>query len=391
MNILTPDIKHIDEITFAKDMLKAFDEESVEFIATLSKNLLQSKAYRLFPELVALGFWMRHSHIKQLKKDFFLRNSERILLPRGIVFHIAPTNVDTIFVYSMILSMLAGNSNILRVSQKSNPQIDALLNLIVTTIKEYPRLYERTFIIRYAHEDDINKKLSSYCDVRVIWGGDETIKHIRSIPIKATSTELVFADKFSLLVIDAKKTLFDEYFYEALYRDSFTFMQEACSSIRSVCWLNADEDIKSEFWNGFSRYIKEQNISLEPKNIMDKLVAQSSLAIENPQIKTQFKDEISIVSLNDISQIDVAKHCGFGLFYEVDIEDIETLFSHSFRKYQTLVVSAIEKKSIIKAIQNTQPKGIDRIVKLGEAMNFKSLWDGYDIIFSLSRIVDVDI
>ena len=51
---------------------------------------------------------------------------------------------------------------------------------------------------------DINDYLSSMCDLRVIWGGDETIRNLRMSPLPARATEIVFADRYSLAVIDAR-------------------------------------------------------------------------------------------------------------------------------------------------------------------------------------------
>ena len=48
----------------------------------------------------------------------FLKKYENyLLLSRGVVFHIAPKNVDTIFVYSFVLSLLCANKNIIRRNQ----------------------------------------------------------------------------------------------------------------------------------------------------------------------------------------------------------------------------------------------------------------------------------
>jgi len=47
----------------------------------------------------------------------------------------------------------------------------------------------------------VTSTISGSCDVRVIWGGDVTVKRIRSVAIPAHATELVFADRFSMAAI----------------------------------------------------------------------------------------------------------------------------------------------------------------------------------------------
>src|SRR5229473_1854189 len=58
--------------------------------------------------------------------DFLAGLARRLLtpggvrrFPRGLVFHVPPANVDTIFVYSWALSALAGNRNVVRISPRA--------------------------------------------------------------------------------------------------------------------------------------------------------------------------------------------------------------------------------------------------------------------------------
>ena len=53
------------------------------------------------------------------------RRADALRFPRGLVFHVPPANVDTIFVYSWALSALAGNSNVVRISSRSAGAADA--------------------------------------------------------------------------------------------------------------------------------------------------------------------------------------------------------------------------------------------------------------------------
>jgi hypothetical protein len=367
--------------------LEIFDTEVLDFLDDFSKTLLKQKQH---PELIALGFWLRGSHIQKIKEEFFKKHDNEVLLPRGVVFHIAPSNVDTIFIYSLVVSMLVGNINILRVSDKKNPQVEFLLQIFNQVLQNHQEIKQRVFIYRYGYDEKITKELSSLCDVRIIWGGDETIKYIRTIPIKPTSIELTFADKFSYLLLDMKNTTFDNSFYEKLYRDSFTFLQNACSSVRVICFLNATKSKKERFWDEFEEFVKQKHPLLEAKHITDKLTSQSIMATSG-KISINNKEFLNIVKLQNLQDIQKEYHCGFGLFYDVDIASLEEFFNYTTKKDQTVVVSGIEKEEILKALKTTTPKGVDRVVKLGDAMEFNYLWDGFDMLSSLCRIVDVDI
>jgi len=369
------------------EFLNPFDNEVLGFLDSLSKELLKLKEYN---ELVALGFWLRKSNIEKMKKEFFKKYENNIVLPRGVTFHIAPSNVDTIFVYSFVLSMLVGNVNILRIGQKTNEQILTLIKKIEEVLNKYPKLKNKLYIARYGYEEEINEFFSSICDLRIIWGGDETVNTIRKIPLKPTALELTFADKFSFALLDLNSIELNEQFFEKLYRDSFTFLQQACSSVRAICFLPVDNDKKKEFWQKFEEFIQRKNPRLEDKEGITRFNAVVSMAIEE-KIKVYHSKFLYVVKVGSLDVIDRVKHPGLGVFYDIDIDSIEELLKFSTKKEQTLSLAGIKKEELVKAIKNVKPKGFDRYVNVGNAMNFSEVWDGFDLLSSLSRIIDVDI
>lgn len=96
---------------------------------------------------------------------------------RGIAFHIAPSNVPVNFAYSLICGILAGNSNIVRVPSKHFEQIEIIVNAIKKLSQEsrYKIFSQRMALVRYDRQNKATNYFSSICDVRVIWGGDQTI------------------------------------------------------------------------------------------------------------------------------------------------------------------------------------------------------------------------
>ena len=41
-------------------------------------------------------------------------------------------------------------------------------------------------------------------------------------------------------------------------------------------------------------------------------------------------------------------------------------------------------------VMTSRPRGIDRIVPIGKTMDFSLVWDGYDLIRSLSREISIN-
>ena len=110
--------------------LPSFDKASLAFVEALSSALMRMPEARMYPELTALAFWMRKANLERLRTDLEQRQGNALLVPRGTVLHIAPSNVDTIFVYSWFLSLLTGNRNIVRFSSKVSVQDVVLVGAI---------------------------------------------------------------------------------------------------------------------------------------------------------------------------------------------------------------------------------------------------------------------
>ena len=79
------------------------------------------------------------------------------------------------------------------------------------------------------------------------------------------------------------------------------------------------------------------------------------------------------------------EHRGDGLFYEWLVDDILEIVPVCGVKCQTLATLGVPEEMINRLIIRGAPKGIDRIVPLGQTMNFSLHWDGYDLLKMLTR------
>jgi hypothetical protein len=384
----------------SKQLLQPFDQISIDFITTISKEILSNPQYKSFPEIIALGFWMRKTHIQKLEQIFKSQTKQSFKIGRGIAFHITPSNVDTMFVYSWFLSLLVGNSNIIKLSTTKSIQTKILLDLIQKTINlsKYQTIKEKTILLTYTHNDDITYQLSHLADIRIIWGGDNTIEHIRQIPIKPSSTELIFADKFSFSIISAAHLIKQksiQKLIELFYNDSFIFNQMGCSSIRSIVWIGDDKQVHEAqqiFWNSLENYVQANPPQdIVAADINNKLVTAYKLAIESNQIKKIIQDTPYLyrIQYENFKDFQISLHCGSGLFYECCETSLEKLFRQTNKHYQTISYYGLSKEKIIKALQNTYPIGIDRIVPIGKSLNFSYIWDGFNLLDSLTREIEI--
>ena len=59
------------------------------------------------------------------------------------------------------------------------------------------------------------------------------------------------------------------------------------------------------------------------------------------------------------------------------------------RRCQTLSVWGVAIEDLVKLVGEVPTAGIDRVVPIGQALDFQTIWDGYDLLTQLSRVVTV--
>lgn len=379
--------------------LTPFSAAAVAMVDGLSGVLMRSPQSRAYPELVALGFWMRKANLERLRLELERRRGDALLVPRGTVFHIAPSNVDTIFVYSWFLSLLSGNCNIVRLSSKPSAQAAVLIDAIGALLArpEHGAIAARTLLLRYAPDDRVTARLSAACDVRVIWGGDGTVRQVRSIALPPTATEVAFSNKYSLALLHARRWL-DAPIAErdalalAFYNDAYWFDQMACSSPRMVLWLGCNEQSRAaaaDFWPRVEAVIAARHQRLGDIDYVNKLLAQDVLAIEHG-------GEVMTTASNDLSRtwlaqpaLHVDHHCGAGLFFESALENLDALRPLLSRTVQTLSYAGVSREELRAFVTAAPLAGIDRMVPFGHALDFGPVWDGFDLPRVFMREVSI--
>ena len=123
----------VGNANFTNDASLPYNDLVCEFLDYFSKELLNLKLSKEFPDLVALAFWCRKQNILNLKKKFISSEFRKGL---GLVFHITPSNIPTNFAYSLLFGLLTGNTNVVKVPSKKFKQIDIVCDVINKTLKK---------------------------------------------------------------------------------------------------------------------------------------------------------------------------------------------------------------------------------------------------------------
>ncbi len=368
--------------------LPIYNEAACAFISEISSALMKSPLIRAFPDLSALAFWGRKANLQKLKNEF---GDTAGRLGKGLCLHIAPSNIPVNFAFTYFFGLLSGNANIVRLPSQSFPQIDFLCSLFSDILQHFSTIQERTAFVRYPRNDKITAELSKIADARMIWGGDETIKAVRSLPVKPRCTDITFADRYSVCLLNASainnaseneiKRLAENF-----YNDTYLMDQNACSSPQLILWKNDNKNAREKFWNAVFE-ISQKKYSLQDAVAVDKYTQLCEESILNTNMKSVFfksnllyREEIKCLNT------DIINHRGKGgYFYEYNLTDINELFDVITEKFQTITYFGIDPISLRNAIIMKHICGIDRIVPVGKAVDISVLWDGHDLIRELSR------
>ncbi len=371
-----------------------FEKLAISFLDDLSRGIRKSKDSSIYPDLITFSFWCRRNNIDNLKKKY---SNLKDRLGRGIIFHIAPSNVPLNFGYTFIFGLISGNANIIKIPSKNFPQNKILIFLINCLFKEkkYRELKKTNTFLQFSQKKSITKYLSSVCDVRIIWGGDSTIEKIRNFPIPVRSLDLSFADRVSVCIIDSDQLrIQDESSIDRLiklfFNDTFIMDQNACSSPKLIFWKGKRKNIriKNQFWDKLSDFAKNK-IEMDFYIANQKYLKFCETVLQLKDIiKFQSYDNfVSRLSLDSLPK-DIHKYFGSsGSFFEYDIKSLNDINHILNSKYQTMTYFGIKKDTIASYIKNLNVNAFDRVVPIGSALEIELIWDGYDMIRSLTRKV----
>ena len=392
-------IKNKVEYLFGTEDIKIvplvpFDDKICNFLDALSKALREEKDAKKYSDIITFAFWIRKANLMKMKEEY----RDELRLGKGLVFHIAPSNVPINFAYTFVFGFLSGNSNIVKASSKRFPQTKLICKVMqkVAEQQEYHWVKQQNAIIIYDKEETAyTEYFSKQCDVRVIWGGDHTIQEVRKFPMQSRSTEMTFADRYSFAIISAaaileRKEMDLANLAEKFYNDTYLMDQNACSSPHLICWMGEENEIKTaseRFW--FQVYQKvNRDYPLEDIKVSDKYTIACEMAAlgKIQQLKT-YGNFLYVSRISDLPD-DVTQLRGkFGLFFEYRLRKLDELSDIISKKVQTCVVYGIEKEKISEWMVEKHVCGIDRIVDIGKTLEIGLLWDGYDVVRELSRII----
>lgn len=367
-----------------------FAAETEAFGARLSARLFADPAARAFPDLAGLAFWLRPAATATLRRHVAALGKQR--RPRGLVLHIAPSNVETLFVYSWWLSAITGNQAIVRLSESGGKRTTLLLRLIDELLAEpaFAGLRQATAMVRYPRDDATGRALSLAADLRVVWGGDTTVAAFRAMPSKPGAGDLLFPDRRSLAVMAAAATLAlaeagREDLAERFFTDAFWFDQKACSSPLLLAWVGevpVAERAAADFWPRLARRADRQGYAVAPAIQMAKLTEAARLVLDGAATSV-VRHGAAVMVVRGAPAPPRPETCGGGLFQETVLASLDELVPLVDPRVQTVTHFGLSDDAVDALARRLS--GNHRLISVGRALEFSHLWDGQDLLAAMTR------
>lgn len=374
-----------------------FDTRVVEYLGAVGRHLMRDPSSRAHPQVVSLGYWLRPAALERLQNDAvsrFVRPGE-LRSPRGLAFHLPPANVDTMFVYSWALSLLCGNTNIVRLPSTLSTITTHLIDILRDFSNDEIRA--ANLFLSYPRNDILTARISQFCDVRIVWGGDEKVVALRAIPLPAHAIDVNFGHRFSMAAIKAETyAALDDESARALarqvYNDIFWFDQMACASPRIVFWCGMEgfgDELQQRFYTLLADAAKERGYAAD----LGAAVAKTNLAyraILDHEL-SRYERVRGVVDVLAMPHPADVRHetIGGGLLWHVELSSLDDLAPTLTRADQTLSYFGFNRGELESLVRRSNGCGIDRVVPIGRALEFSPLWDGHDLIATLTRVTHI--
>ncbi|TDT99267.1 acyl-CoA reductase-like NAD-dependent aldehyde dehydrogenase [Azorhizobium sp. AG788] len=367
-----------------------FEAERVRIVASVADAISRHKG-ELSPAIRYLGFWTRAAALKQLERSFAATIPPHTLRrPRGMTFHLPPRNVETIFLYSWILSFLAGNANIVRLPQEVSGTVGWVLDLFLAALdasSERSQLF-----VHYPLDTDLSALISAHSDARMVWGGDAKVGAFERLPLRNGGKSLWFGDRSSLCLLDgaavgALGPAEREALAQKFFNDVFVFDQMACSSPQALYVVGTPtahlEGVR-DLLAAIGHVAAAKGAIGAAGHQIAKMTAAFSAAASGDVIDLSWRGtELTTVVSGVAERVD--RRIGGGFLSVVFLPDLDALNGVLRERDQTITHFGFSEDAIRLAAERNLGPGVSRWTPVGSALDFDSVWDGYDILSELTR------
>lgn len=307
---------------------------------------------------------------------------------RGLVCHWLAGNVQILGMFALVQSILAKNVNLLRVSSRDEGVFTSMLETFkgeeyVTpnghVIKGNDLLKTISVIYYSRHANKLGELMSQEADVRIAWGGAESVETIANYPSQIGSETVIFGPKLSFAVI-SKDALTSENEAKKLARrlsvDVSVFDQTGCASPHNL-YIEEGGNVSPEaFLKLLASALEKTELQIPKPTMSIEQVSQ----IHSIRGVYDFKGSVigsptmSWTILTDNSPKLQSPVYSRVLFVHI-VNSIMDSLPYINHDIQTIGIAASEDLSI-KYAEKATALGVSRLPQIGRMLNFEMPWDG---------------
>jgi hypothetical protein len=273
--------------------------------------------------------------------------------------------------------------------------MNTFLGLLANLFATHESATAGNWFISYGHDDQVTAAFSSFCDLRIVWGGDETVRRIRAIPLNAHAAERAFASKRSISVLRTAAYLAaDEVvrnkLADAMATDVIPFAQMACSSPHQVFWIGKVEDAAEaivDFHQRLDCAICRRGANQEISHAVRRFNAAFALAASGQAAKVEFSARATSVVAASPEKSEQEIPCGAGLLLNASCTTWEEVRQLLRAEHQTVTHFGFTTGELQDMAWTAGIRGVDRLVPVGRALDFTPIWDGFSLWTDLTRSV----
>ena len=314
--------------------------------------------------------------------------------PLGVVGHWPAGNVEIQPILSMTCALLGGNAALVRIP---SGLVDLTRRLMEKLVQSDPGelLTRRIFMAAFEHgRQDLQEAMAQVVDGAMIWGGEEAVLQIRSLPFPHWARVAVFGPRISVAAMDAGawgNTDEQESWCRRIARDVWQFDQQACSSPQVLFLEKRAGQSTAQFLSYLRRAFETENQAHPRRTIPAVLTsaichARASWLLNDTAHQAVFPMgpdwTLLLGSGSDLPQPIQGK-----TLTVLEVDDLLDAVSKLDGNVQTLGLGMADAEREKKLALLAGKRGVDRIVKLGRMHVFVPPWDGVDLIRPMVRMV----
>ncbi len=384
------------------------DEISPNEVMTIFGSWVKSLDARKLdeiPGIVFLRMWLRRGTLEPIVTRELGANSvdggwteygraSCKAFPLGLVGHWPAGNIEIQPILSMTCSLLGGNAALVRIPRGLVEVTRILMERLVQSDPS-ERLTRRIFMAAFEHgRRDLHEAMARVVDGAMIWGGEEAVLQVRSLPFPHWTKLAVFGPRISVAAMDAgawsdpdgQKT-----WCLRMARDVWQFDQQACSSPQVLYLEKKAGHSTAQFLANLKNAFETENQAHPRKAIPAAMTstisrARASWLLDDVSHKALFPIgpdwTLLIGSGSDIPQPIQGK-----TLTVLEVDDLMDAVSKLDGNVQTLGLGMADAEKEKEIASLAGRRGVDRIVKLGRMHTFVPPWDGVDLIRPMVRMV----